>query len=272
MKIGLIGCGNIGLVVSKAVDEGKIPGAEIACVFDSHEKRAHKLASSLKNKPVAAGSVKDFTCFGVDFVVEAASQKAVEENILFLLDSGLSVLVMSVGALIDDSLMKKVLFSCRKTGARVYVPSGAVAGLDGVKSAACDGLEDVLLESIKPLSSLRDNDFLRKEGVDVESLGEKTLVFDGFAVDAVKYFPKSVNVCAALSLSGVGARKTKVKVFADPNADKINHRIHVKGVFGELSVEVSNIKSPDNPKTSYLACLSAIATLKKLNECVLIGT
>ena len=44
------------------------------------------------------------------------------------------------------------------------------------------------------------------------------------------------------------------------------------GEFGVLNVRVENLPSPENPMTSYLAVLSAIATLAKLTESVWVGT
>ena len=85
-------------------------------------------------------------------------------------------------------------------------------------------------------------------------------------------FPKNINVAATLGLCGVGFDKTKVKIIADPSASRNKHQICVKGRFGKLSVEVKNQPSITNPKTSYLAALSAIACLKKIVNRVWIGT
>jgi len=46
----------------------------------------------------------------------------------------------------------------------------------------------------------------------------------------------------------------------------------VEGDFGTISTKVENVPSPRNPKTSYLAALSAIATLRSIVEPVKIGT
>ena len=54
--------------------------------------------------------------------------------------------------------------------------------------------------------------------ISVEGLSEPLVVFDGSALDAVKAFPANVNVAAALSLAGIGAERTKVRVVADPAA------------------------------------------------------
>ena len=67
-------------------------------------------------------------------------------------------------------------------------------------------------------------------------------------------------------------KKTKVKIIADPNITKNEHKIEVKGEFGEMEVVVRNVPSSINPKTSYLAALSAVATLRKMVSPVKIGT
>ncbi|MEM2518268.1 MAG: aspartate dehydrogenase domain-containing protein, partial [Candidatus Bathyarchaeia archaeon] len=84
-------------------------------------------------------------------------------------------------------------------------------------------------------------------------------------------FPANVNVAATLSLAGIGAEKTVVRVVADPTISRNIHEIEVKGDFGELRVHVENVPSAENPKTSFLAALSAIATLKRLTEPIVVG-
>ncbi|MQY54522.1 MAG: DUF108 domain-containing protein, partial [Methanosarcinales archaeon] len=50
------------------------------------------------------------------------------------------------------------------------------------------------------------------------------------------------------------------------------HEIEAKGKFGKLFVRVENVPSTANPKTSYLAALSAIATLKSISHPIRVGT
>jgi aspartate dehydrogenase len=50
------------------------------------------------------------------------------------------------------------------------------------------------------------------------------------------------------------------------------HEIVVRGEFGELRTVVENVPSRSNPRTSFLAALSAIATLKQVCEPLKIGT
>ena len=88
----------------------------------------------------------------------------------------------------------------------------------------------------------------------------------------MELFPANVNVAASLSLAGIGPEKTKVQIIADPNIKTNIHEIIAEGKFGLLKTRVENIPSPDNPKTSYLAALSAIATLKNITDSIQVGT
>jgi len=108
-----------------------------------------------------------------------------------------------------------------------------------------------------------------------ESLGriieKRTIIFEGNARDAVEEFPMNINVAASLSLAGVGFDKTKVQIVADPVVTRITHKILAHGKFGRLRAEVENMPNPKNKKTSYMASLSAIATLKKIVNPIQIG-
>ena len=114
--------------------------------------------------------------------------------------------------------------------------------------------------------------FIEERNIDPYSFHEKTLIFDGNAKEAVRAFPANVNVAASLSLAGIGPEKTQVKIFVDPGASRNIHEIVVTGDFGKLTCLIENVPSPDNPRTSLLAGLSAIATLKKIIEPLHIGT
>ena len=62
----------------------------------------------------------------------------------------------------------------------------------------------------------------------------------------------------------MGPTKTQVIIIADPNAKTNRHEIIAVGSFGEIEISVNNVLSPSNPKTSYLAVLSAIECLRSV--------
>ncbi len=240
MKIGLIGAGNIARVIAEA---GR--GYRVAFVYDFVEEKGKEFA---RRYGCEFRRPEEFS--GVNLVVEAASQGAVVEYAEGVVDRGMNLMIMSVGALVDTKFLDRLLEKAERRGVKVMIPSGAIAGLDGIRSAAIGKIESVVLTTTKPPANLG------VEGTD------KRVVYDGPAREAVRRFPKNVNVAATLSLAGIGFDKTRVRIVADPGVRRNQHEVEVKGEFGELYVRVQNVPSPANPKTSYLAALSAVATIE----------
>ena len=86
------------------------------------------------------------------------------------------------------------------------------------------------------------------------------------------HFPANVNIAAVLSLAGIGLDRTRLKVVADPALTHNTHYIDIRGKTGNISLKLENVPSPDNPKTAWLACYSAVAALKAMQAKVRYGT
>ncbi|ADI73907.1 Aspartate dehydrogenase [Methanohalobium evestigatum Z-7303] len=270
LKLGIVGCGAIGTEICKAVDEGSIE-SELVAVYDRNKEHLSSLQSSLLNTEPVVYELQEMVKH-VDLVVESASQNAAYEIVTTALESSCDVMVMSVGAFVDKNFREKVTDIAKQKGCKIYLPSGALVGLDGVKTASCNNIYSVSLTSRKPPESLEGAPYIVENNIDLENLKNETVVFEGSAAEAVKMFPANVNVAATLSLSGIGFDETSVKIIADPGAEKNIHNVTVKGNFGEFTTRVENLPSPTNPKTSYLASLSAIATLKNIVNPLQVGT
>jgi len=268
VKIGLVGCGAIGAEIARALDRGTI-NATLVAVCDHNPDTASALIERMEHKPVKA-CLEELVGLA-DLVVEAASQKAVPAVARAALCRGKSLMIMSVGALADRELFAEVKRLAADKGARVYLPSGAIAGLDGLKSASLGGIRSITLTTTKNPRGLQGAPYILEKGIDLSALAGPTVIFEGSALDAVKAFPANVNVAATLFLAA-GEGKVQVKVVADPGIEINRHEIQVEGEFGRITTKVENIPSPTNPKTSYLAALSAIATLRSIVEPIKIGT
>ena len=260
MRITIIGCGSIGSKLAKAADEM----AEVKRVYlhDARENVANNVASGL-NKAIVINSVEE-ELYHTDLVIEAASQDAAREMLPTVVSRGVDIMIMSVGALVDDEFRNMVYEKSKVAEAKIYIPTGALCGTDGLRSASVEGLEEVELTTMKGPKSLRDVKYLKDRNIDVDSITEPTTVYTGFAREAVALFPKNVNVAATVSLLGVGFDKTKVTIIVDPAIKSNSHELRIKGVFGEMTCHTYNHPEPDNPKTSHLATLSAIAALKRI--------
>ena len=265
-RVALLGCGAMGSQIAAAIDSGRVR-ASLVRVYDMDAARAESLASSLSSRPEVVQNAHLLSSGpGVDIVVEAASQEAVRASALSVLQNRKDLLIMSVGALLDEAVFDVLADACRQYGRTVVLPSGAVAGIDCLKAVRGE-LESVSLTTTKHPDSLRGAPFFERPGApDPSSIAEATTIFDGTAAEAVALFPANVNVAAALALAGLGAASTRVRVVADPAAERNRHEIAASGAFGDLAVTVRNVPDPSNPKTSRLAVLSAIEALRAACE------
>jgi len=270
-RIGLLGCGVMGTQIALALDSGQIP-AILTHVFDESKEKSELLVEKLKNKPKIVENFHLLSSNPMDIVVEAASQDAVRDAGLSILQNKKDLMIMSVGALLDESIYDILSDACEHFKKTIYLPSGAIAGLDGIKSVK-DELESLAITTTKHPRSLKGAKFFENSDVNLDEINSPTVFFEGTAKEAVLLFPANINVAALLSLTGIGSEKTGVKIVADPNTDKNTHHIEATGKFGKMTFTIENYPDENNPKTSRLAILSAIQTLRKYcSDDIQIGT
>lgn len=270
-KIGLLGCGAIGTQIALAIDSGKIH-AELTHIYDFDKTKSESLASKLNRKPIIVDNPHLLSSNNVDLIVEAASQDAVKNHALSIIQNRKDLMIMSVGALLDESVLEILVDASQEFKKKIYLPSGAIAGLDAIKSVK-EELESVTLTTTKNPKSLVGAKFFETNKIDIINIKNPQVIFDGTARDAVRLFPANINVAALLSLAGLGSQNTMVKIVADPSVDKNIHKIEAKGKFGTITISVENMPDQNNPKTSRLATLSAIECLRAIcSENIKIGT
>jgi len=264
MNVGIIGCGAIGLTLAMAIKDGKAGKNSLISVCDVDENRLENLYESFANPDIV--KTTDFNELlalqQIDLVIEAASQEIVRNIAEKTLKAKKNILIMSVGALSDPVLLNKLKKAAEENNVKIFLPSGAICGLDGVKAASIENVSRVEITTTKNPKGLVGAPYLKENSISMKNLKGSKIVFQGSAREASRGFPKNINVAVSLSLAGIGVDRTNVKIIADPNAQRTVHEIKVIGDFGELRTAVYNFVHPDNPKTSYLAALSAIRKLK----------
>lgn len=238
----MIGCGAIGTVLAEAI-ERKLVVCDELVVFDVDVAKAEKLKRALNFPVKIVASVDELLACKPKVVVEAASQQAVKEYCDKIVGSGVDLIVMSTGA----------LFGLNTENRRLHFPSGAIGGLDALSSAALAGIDEVTLTSRKNPKALGKTNT------------QEIVIYEGYAEEAAKLFPREMNVAATLALT-VKPAKVKVKVVSDPAVKRNTHEIQVKWYFGEMFMRFANDPHPDNPHTSALAAWSAIKLLQGLLE------
>jgi len=181
MNICIIGCGAIGSVLARAVSE--MEGVGKIFLMDQSRDHALELSSDVPGSAILPdiGSIPD----DVELVIEAASQDAVRMFGHDILERGLCLMVMSVGALMDTEFYEELKGTAARNNVRLYIPSGAIGGLDVVNSAALGEIYELSLKTSKPPLGLKDISFIVEAGIDVEKIERPTVVFDGNPEEAI---------------------------------------------------------------------------------------
>ena len=263
--IGIVGCGTIGRALVSAVHNGKLC-VHIAGVSSRTESSAREFLSSFKNPPSYLPLEKLIAAS--DLIIEAAGGVVVPGLAREVFAAGKDLMVISAGALLDHP---EIIEQSRQTGCRLYAPSGAIAGLDGIKSACVGQIIHVTMTTRKPPDGLEGAPYLVQNGISLAGLNQEKEIFSGSAREACKGFPANVNVSAAVSLAGIGPDRTRIRILAVPGLKRNCHDIEVEGEFGRLHVHIENIPS-ENPKTGKLTALSIIRSVQDVVDPVRIGT
>jgi len=274
-KVAVIGYGSIGKEIIASAKRQEIPNAKIIAVFDKQSQ----VVNSVDNEYGDVHLFSDFDEFynsqiysSLDVIIECASKDAVREFGKKIIESKKDLIVLSVGAFSDKEYLAQLQHLSTLNRTRILIPTGAIAGLDSIRSVR-KYLDSLTITTTKHPKSLVGAPFFKSSRVRLDDINSETVLFEGNASTAIELFPANVNVSVAVALAGVGLEKTHVKIIADPLISVNKHEIVAKGSFGEIHIVVQNIPSPTNPKTSYLASLSAIECLRSLcNENFRIGT
>lgn len=267
IRVGLVGCGAIGSQLAKAIQKRFSRTARLVAVHDANPKAVAALSRSLRFS-LPHVSLSELIRRS-DLVVEAASASLVAKLVDKCLLSHRSILVMSVGGLLQNVSWKKKITRSR---GKLYIPSGALAGLDGIKAMAIGRLNQASLTTRKPPKALAGAPYVRQKRLSLAQLKKPLVVFKGTPCQVVRYFPQNTNVAAALALAtGLPDRKITVSVVADPSLKRNTHELRVLGDCGEIRCSIESVPSR-NPKTSELAVRSAIAMLQRVVGQVQLGT
>ncbi|HOK23214.1 MAG TPA: aspartate dehydrogenase [Candidatus Hydrothermia bacterium] len=260
MRLGIIGCGAIGTFIAGKVDGGDVENIVLNSIYDVKVEKAYMLYSSLSRKPFVASDFSEFMKSDIDIVLEAASQEALKSYAFSIFDAEKDLVVMSAGALADDAFRESLFKYVKDKRRMLYIPSGAIAGLDALKALSNVKIKSARLVTRKPPSGLGSKS------------PEPEVLFRGSASDAAKLFPQNINVAIALGLAGDMLDKLEVVIIADPKVKSNEHKIEVKSEAGDLRIALKNLPFPENPRTSFLAALSCLEVLRSLGKNIVIGS
>lgn len=256
-RIALIGYGAIGELVARTLGEAGDP--RIVAVL-MRPGRAGSVDDRIPSGAVAVEALEAAFALEPDLVVECAGQEALRSFGPAVAARGIDLMAIATGALADAPFRERLLEAARASGARVLVPAGATAGLDGLGALRIGGLDRVRYISAKPPRAWRGT---RAEALlDLDTVAERTVFFSGRADEAALAFPKNANLAATVALAGAGFERTIVELVADPSLAGNTSRIEAEGRCGRLLVELAGPAMADNPKTSAITALSLVRAIR----------
>lgn len=265
-RVAIAGMGAIGLKVAHCLDGVEIPNMELSAVAARDQAKLKRNLAGFRKQPM----VLPLNELGghADIVIECAPKAVFAEIADTAIRHGCIFMPLSVGALLDNM---ELVNCASETGATIYVPTGALLGLDAVKAVAEGDVQSITLMTRKPPTGLMGAPYLVDNNIDVENLTEAMRVFSGTARDAAKAFPANVNVAAALALAGIGADRTTVEVWADPAVSRNMHTINVEADASNFTMSIENVPS-ETPATGKITALSVIAALRRITAPLVVGT
>ena len=239
-KIAFLGGGKIGRNMLRHVLEHK--RAQVAFVYDPFLTE-----SEIEGVPVVS-QVEDRMLEGLDLVVECANAEVVAQFILRVLKYA-NFMPFSMTAFRDDALREGARAAALEHGHMIYLPHGAILGLDGIFDGRSE-LTQVTIETIKNPASLGRTDT------------EYTVLYEGPTRKAAELYPRNVNVHAAIALAGIGFDRTRSKIIADPAVNTNTHLIHLEGKGIQFTIQVSSFS--EGGVTGKYTPLSACGSLDRV--------
>lgn len=258
-RIALLGCGALSHLFAQNLTRALGDDFVLSTAYCRDDVNRTAFAETFHCR--AATSVTDLLADAPDYVVEFAGGMALKGHAVEILEHT-NLIGASVGALADTAFLEAVRETARLHGTRFFVPGGAIGGLDVLQSFALMGNCDFSIETRKAPGSLEG-----APGLAGRTLSRETeeLVFEGTPEEAIKQFPKNVNVAVASSLAA-GAKAPKLILRSVPGAKTTTHHIRVANDLSQVELTFTSRPDPSNPRSSTSTAWSVLALLKNLTS------
>lgn len=236
--IAIIGCGKLAALVADAYNADLLSEYEWIATYSRSKEKAQRIADKVNAKHAAVScipcaSIQDVLAMKPAYIIETASPDALKEFAYDALTSGSSIVTLSIGAFADPVFYETVMKTAKEYGTRVHIASGAIGGLDVLRTASLMGKCEASFQTEKGPNSLKNT------AVYEESLQhKKKKVFEGNAIEAIALFPTKVNVSVAASIASVGPENMRVSITSVPDFVGDDHRIEIKNEYVHAVVDV----------------------------------
>ena len=127
-KLGIVGCGFLGNIVADAWKKGLLPDYELVGVTSRTRASAEKTAANVGC--AVCEDMDALLALEPEYIVEAASVESVRAMAIPVLNRGVNLVILSIGAFADLDFYAQVKAAAVEGGAKVHLASGAIGGFD----------------------------------------------------------------------------------------------------------------------------------------------
>ena len=242
-RVGLIGYGQIGQAVHKMIDASD-QGIEVVFVHDQENERLADVPDT-----IALAELGNFSEHQADLVVEMAHPDVTRQWADVILQET-NYMLISVTALADENVEKKLTETSIANGTRVFIPHGGVVGMDALLEN-----RDVWESVDVVMKKSPHNVDCANAGVDPDNITEETCLYDGPTRGICPLFPRNVNTHASIAYAGIGFDRTHSVMLVNPEWNTATVAIHAQGPALDLHVErvesISGVTGPSTPASIY---------------------
>ena len=248
--LAIIGCGKLAAIVVEALNANLLTEYQLIATYSKTRAKAQHLAD--KGACKACDTLDELLAMKPDYIVETASPDSLKEFAIAALTNGSSIVTLSIGAFADSAFYENVTLTAKQYNSRVHIASGAIGGLDVLRTTTLMGGCTATFHTEKGPNSLKNT------AVYNESLQtQKRKVFEGNAIEAIALFPTKVNVSVAASIASVGPEGMKVSMTSTPGFVGDDHRIEIKNEQVHAVIDVYS-------STAEIAGWSVVNTLRNI--------
>lgn len=217
-KVGFLGCGKIGKALVRHIEE--IGDTEVAFIQDPG------FVNDLGLSCPVITEADEQLYESADLMIECATAGVLRANVEKILKH-CDLMLFSVTAFSDESFEQMTNELTEKYGHRIYIPHGAILGIDGLFDGRKVWKEVSIVTTKSPKSLGREDT-------------ERTVVYEGPTRAVCSLYPRNVNVHACIALAGIGFDKTQSKIISDPAVSTNAHLIILKGDGMDITMDISS--------------------------------
>lgn len=249
------GCGFLGGIVVDAYAQGLLEGYELIGVYSRTMDKA--VSASVRADCAVCADMDTMLAMKPDIIVETASVEWVRENAVAVLEHGIDLVLVSIGAFADSAFYAQARDAAIRGGARIHLASGAIGGFDVMQTVTLMAQAQKLAERASIETHTGCKGFMPTPVWEESLLTEQKTVFTGNAKEAIATFPRRVNVAVATSLATTGPDVTQVILHSVPDWQGDDHKI---------TAEIDGVKAVVDiySRTSAIAGWSVVALLRNL--------